>query len=95
MGIRAPHLPEPCAEKWDAMSGDERTRHCARCDLPVTDLSALANDEVRELLFHRAPEGRLCVRFVPDGEGNVVTKTTQRERLVSVLALLSRQEGRL
>jgi hypothetical protein len=35
MGNRAPRIAEPCADR-DVMTGDQRTRHCARCDLPVT-----------------------------------------------------------
>jgi hypothetical protein len=92
MDIRAPRIAEPCAENWDAMSGDARTRHCARCDLPVTDLSELTGAEVAALLSLRAPGGRLCVRFMPDDGGKVVTKTSQRERLVSVLSVLSRRD---
>lgn len=91
MDIRAPRVAEPCAEDWGAMSGDARTRHCARCDLVVTDLSELTHAEVGALLTLRAPGGRLCVRFAPDEDGNVVTRTSQRERFVSVLSALSRR----
>jgi hypothetical protein len=52
-------IPSPCEQDWNAMHGDARTRHCARCDHTVHDLSALGADAARELL---ARSEKLCVR---------------------------------
>ena len=57
-------IPEPCHESWEAMTGDDRRRHCASCDLSVVDLSALTRDEASVLLATRG-EHR-CVRYEHD-----------------------------
>ncbi len=60
-------IPEPCHESWEAMTGDDRRRHCASCDLSVVDLSALTRDEASVLLATRG-EHR-CVRYEHDAAG--------------------------
>ena len=39
----------PCAEDWNAMTGDDRARHCGRCKLTVYNLSAMTHDEAEQL----------------------------------------------
>lgn len=73
------------------MTGDERARRCERCDLHVTNLSELTRSEAESLLSTRTRGGRLCVRYTHDAQGNVVTRTTQQERMVSVLGMLAQR----
>src|SRR5438045_1506887 len=72
---------EPCQERWEEMSGDERSRRCARCEHSVTDLSTLEEKEAEQALA----AGPLCVRFVRGVDGKIITRTTQYQRLVEVL----------
>jgi hypothetical protein len=88
MTLDAIRIAEPCHEDWDAMAGDARARHCARCDLHVTDLSALTRAEAEAVLSQRTPGGRLCVRYAVDASGALVTRTSERERLVALLRAL-------
>ncbi len=60
----------PCRERWDAMTGEDRVRHCGRCDKEVYFLSGMRRDEAAELLQQR-PEG-LCVRLRKRRDGTVV-----------------------
>lgn len=62
-------IPEPCTEPWDAMSGGQTRRVCARCNKAVHDLSGLTEPELR-----RAIEGgaSMCVQLVVDAGGFVV-----------------------
>lgn len=60
-------IPEPCHESWEAMTGDDRRRHCASCEHSVAALSALTRDEASVLLATRG-EHR-CVRYEHDAAG--------------------------
>ena len=65
-------IASPCKEKFEAMSGDERTRHCARCRMTVFNVKELTEVEVRAL-FLKA-EGRVCGRIYRRPDGTVLTK---------------------
>jgi hypothetical protein len=54
-------IASPCAADWNAMTGDERVRHCGACKKDVFNLSALTRDEA-ELLI-REKHGDLCGRY--------------------------------
>lgn len=85
MRLESLRVAEPCHEAWESMTGDARARHCERCDLQVFDLSQRTRAEAESLLSERTPGGRLCVRYTIDARGAVVTRTSERERLVALL----------
>lgn len=85
MNLYTLRVAEPCAENWDTMPGDARARHCDRCRLHVLNLSELTRDEAEAALSQRTPGGRLCVRYTLDARGKVVTRTSERARLVDLL----------
>jgi hypothetical protein len=64
-------VEEPCAAAWDAMRGDQRARFCQRCNLSVHNLSAMSNEEAKQLLDRS--HGRLCVRYECADHGMVKT----------------------
>lgn len=66
------HIASPCTADWDAMTGDDRVRHCAQCNLNVYNLSAMAADEAAAFL--QAREGRTCVRLYRRLDGTVLTR---------------------
>jgi hypothetical protein len=65
-------IASPCTESWNAMSGDERVRHCAKCKLNVFNVKELKEDEVRALLLKS--EGKVCGRVYRRADGTVLTK---------------------
>jgi hypothetical protein len=67
------------------MSGDERSRFCAKCRLHVHDLSAMTRDEAVEFLG-RPGGAATCVRFARRPDGRFVT----RDCRVAVRALRRR-----
>jgi hypothetical protein len=69
-GLRV-SVASPCAESWDAMLGDDRVRHCSRCDRDVFNLSALRADEIEALLAERGVQR--CVRFFRRADGTMLT----------------------
>ena len=65
-------ITSPCTESWGKMNGDERARHCLKCDLNVYNISEMTRDEAAELI--RRTEGRLCARIWRRPDGTVMTR---------------------
>lgn len=65
-------VASPCSERWESMTGDERKRFCAKCQLHVHDLRALSEAEVVDLLSNGT--GRICGRVFRRADGTVLTK---------------------
>ena len=66
MTRRAPfeaHLKvaKPCPAKWDDMVGDDKSRHCDRCQKNVYNLELLEPEELVELI--ERTEGKFCGRL--------------------------------
>jgi hypothetical protein len=68
-------IPSPCPESWQAMSGADGTRFCARCSKHVHDLAALEPREIEALI--EATQGRFCGRMTRDRAGRLVTREPQ------------------
>jgi len=66
------NIPTPCDADWDAMVGNDQVRFCEHCNLHVTNLSSLTQQEAIRLVARS--EGRLCVRVVKRANGAVLTK---------------------
>ncbi|MFN7701363.1 MAG: hypothetical protein ACK6CU_09235 [Deltaproteobacteria bacterium] len=64
-------IASPCREKWNAMVGDDRVRHCSRCDKDVYNLSGMTGPEITALLARRGE--RPCVRFFKRQDGTMLT----------------------
>lgn len=65
-------VASPCHEKWDSMTGDERKRFCAKCQLHVHNVSALSEAEVVKLF--EAETGRVCGRLYRRADGTVLLR---------------------
>lgn len=59
----------PCAEDWDAMSGNEKVRFCSHCSKSVNNLSALSRKEAMKVV--KESNGNICVRYVKNPVNNV------------------------
>jgi hypothetical protein len=86
-------LSSPCHERWEGMQGDERVRHCGRCDKHVYNLTAMRREEAEALL---AQADGICVRFLRRPDGTVVsgdcpagTSRRRRNRVLGGLAALA------
>ncbi|MGD9690125.1 MAG: hypothetical protein AB7K52_10775 [Phycisphaerales bacterium] len=80
-------IASPCPARWDDMAGDDRTRHCAQCDLQVHNLSAMTADEAEDLLRRHfapdapfshepddAPPARFCATVFRRADGTILTR---------------------
>jgi len=66
-------VASPCTASWEQMTGDDRVRHCAECNLDVYNFSALTPAEIEQLLA--ASKGqRLCGRLYRRADGTVLTR---------------------
>lgn len=54
------------------MTGDDRQRHCRRCNLNVYNLSEMSRNEAEAFLAEC--EGRVCVKLYRRHDGTVITK---------------------
>ncbi|HXU07328.1 MAG TPA: hypothetical protein VN903_40530 [Polyangia bacterium] len=60
----------PCDQPWGSMAGDDRSRHCTRCQLRVHNLSGMRKDDAFKLIT--GPDDQVCVRFNVRGDGTAV-----------------------
>jgi len=60
----------PCTASWDAMTGDDRTRHCGACQKSVYNLSGMTRAEAEALIIER--NGELCVRYYQRADGTIL-----------------------
>jgi len=51
-------IPQPCDERWDAMTPSEKGRFCASCQKQVVDFSGLSDREVIQLIEQAS--GKVC-----------------------------------
>lgn len=95
--VQTVKIASPCSAEWKDMQGDDRVRHCTKCDKDVYDLSALSREEADLLLAAR--EGKACLRLFRRDDGTVLTQDcpvgVRRKRLAmaGVLALGSSMAG--
>jgi len=64
-------IDTPCRESWDAMTGDEGTRYCSRCNKNVHNLKDMTESEVFRLLNKSDP---VCIRLFRRPDGTILTK---------------------
>lgn len=68
-------IASPCPADWEQMTGDDRVRHCAQCDLDVHNFSAMTEAEVDALVARAsASQSRLCARFYRRADGTILTQ---------------------
>ena len=64
-------IATPCKADWNEMVGDERVRHCMKCDKDVFNLSQMTRDDAESLL--REKQGNLCARYFQRADGTILT----------------------
>lgn len=55
-------IPTPCHEDWNAMTPNERGRHCNACAKTVVDFTTMSDDAVKHFFINKK-EGSVCGRF--------------------------------
>lgn len=64
-------IASPCDASWEAMTGDDRVRHCAHCDRNVYQVAHLTTAEVAALF--QADGLAPCLRLWRRADGTVLT----------------------
>jgi hypothetical protein len=84
------HIPKPCHENWDAMTPQERGRHCDVCDKTVVDVTRMRPSEGRRFLGKLrddlAAGAHVCVRAHADAAGKLLAPSATRRLLTNGLA---------
>jgi len=80
----------PCSADWNEMVGDDRVRHCMKCDKDVFNLSQMTREDAEQLL--QTKQGKLCARYYQRADGTILTsdcavgKQQRRRRRVMAVA---------
>lgn len=61
-------VANPCSEKWEEMTGNDRVRFCSHCAKDVNNISEMTRKEARRLV--RKSDGLLCVKYRTDPTTN-------------------------
>lgn len=86
-------IAAPCRADWNQMVGDERARHCNKCEKQVFNLSGMTRLEAEALIVEKA--GDLCARYYerPDGtiilaDCSIAAGAARRRKLVAAASLV-------
>ncbi len=71
-------LAAPCDVAWEAMTGDERIRHCQLCNLSVYNISEMTSREAEAFLLENIASERVCGRILRRKDGTIVTDNCPR-----------------
>lgn len=81
----------PCSADWNEMVGNDRIRHCGKCDKDVFNLSQMTREDAEALLQEK--QGNLCARYYQRADGTILTsdcavgkKQRRRRRVMAVAA---------
>jgi hypothetical protein len=66
-------IGSPCTESWEAMTGDNKKRHCETCNHSVEFISELTKSEADRLIGLKDGK-RLCVRYQVNSFGEIIFK---------------------
>jgi hypothetical protein len=66
-------VAQPCAESWEAMRKEGRSRFCESCGKVVQDLSRISDRQVQELAMRAAAGEAVCGRVTRRMDGELVT----------------------
>lgn len=72
--MRNTMIAAPCSEKWEDMTGDDRARLCAKCDLHVVNTFMLTDEEVLASLEKIHKGERICMRIYRRQDGTFMTR---------------------
>ena len=66
-------IASPCTADWNKMTGDDRVRHCAQCNLDVFNLSEMTAPDAEALILAHTGR-RLCGRIYQRADGTILTQ---------------------
>jgi len=85
-------VASPCTADWKQMTGDERARHCNKCDKQVFDLSEMTRAEAEALIIEK--NGKLCARYYRRADGTILTSdcrvgvvAARKRKIIAVASL--------
>ena len=70
------HIPNPCSEKWESMSSQEKGRFCSVCNKCVIDFTQKQPEEILQIIDEKKDE-EVCGRFYSHQLTKEVEKSEQ------------------
>lgn len=67
-------IAAPCPVKWEEMTGDDKIRLCAKCDLNVYSAQAMTDEEVLRAIESAMTGQKVCMQFYRRVDGTFITK---------------------
>jgi hypothetical protein len=71
-------IKEPCSQKWDSMTPNEKGRFCAQCSKNIVDLTHLSDEEILET--YNANAGNLCGRITKKQNNSLLESRKTKEK---------------
>lgn len=93
--MRNTPIAAPCSVKWENMTGDDRARLCAKCDLHVVNTFMMTDEEALEALARVHKGEHICMRVHRRSDGTFMTRNCPvgvqriRERAYKVAAWIA------
>lgn len=86
-------VQNPCTENWDTMQVLGSSRHCSRCQMSVTDFTAMSDAEI--IAFLKNTQGKVCGRVRRSQTQRVLQSYTSHTKIISgpLAALLAALAG--
>lgn len=85
-------INKPCHENWDAMTPNERGRHCASCNKTVVDLTAMPPAQAATYMTDLGKQlqsgHHVCVRAHADTNGRLLKPGARKLLLTNGLAAI-------
>jgi len=66
-------IPQPCSENWEAMTPNERGRHCDSCNKTIVDFSLFSDKQLVD--FFASVKGTVCGRIANVQTARVISYT--------------------
>jgi hypothetical protein len=71
-------IAAPCHQRWEDMTGDDRTRHCGSCKQTIHNIAGMTEADAEALLRSAlnddgTPKQHLCARIYRRADGTVLT----------------------
>lgn len=64
-------IPNPCANNWEQMVGNDQIRFCTQCNGQVFDLSKMTRKQAEALVTEK--QGNLCAKITRHSDGTIQT----------------------
>ncbi len=74
-----PKINKPCHADWNEITGDQKSRHCDKCNKSVHNISEMSKEEAEQLLCQSSES--VCIRIQQASNGSFKTQSGWMKRM--------------